>query len=180
MLTTKRAKTLDDLRALPPETRAELIGGDIFMSPTPNLRHQRIVANLYRSLDAHVRSRRLGEVFLSPIDVILAPDAVAEPDIVFVSSARRSILRQWIEGVPDLAIEVLSPSTNVRDRVVKRDLYARHGVPEYWIVDPDARTVEILKLSGPAYALHAVFESGDTITSPVLPDLRLAVEAVFG
>lgn len=179
MLTTKRPKTIDDLGALPPETRAELIEGDIFMSPTPNLRHQRIVANLYRHLDAHVRSRRLGEVFLSPIDVILAPDAVAEPDVVFVSSARRSILRQWIEGAPDLAVEVLSPSTNVRDRVVKRDLYARHGVPEYWIVDPDARTVEVLKLAGGAYALHAVFEPGDTIASPVLPDLRLAVEAVL-
>lgn len=179
MITAKSRKTVDDFMHLPPETRAELIEGEIYMSPTPESQHQIVVGNSYGLLQAFVRSGAFGRVFIAPLDVFLPDGEVVEPDVLFVAAARMGIVKRWVEGAPDLVIEVLSPSTAVRDRVVKRDLYARNGVREYWLIDPETQTVEVLKLERGAYALHAVFESGDRITSIVLPDLRLPVAALF-
>lgn len=176
---TKPPKTIEDLYALPPETRAELIEGEIYMVPAPFVPHQRIVRNLYDGLAGFARGKRLGEVLFSPVDVVLSRGCVLQPDLVFVSRQRASIVRDRIEGAPDLVVEVLSPSSDVRDRKVKRDLYARHGVPEHWIVDPDARTVEALVLRDGAYALLAIFEAGDVVDTETLPGLKLPVARVF-
>ena len=179
MLTVKRRKTLSDLMSLPPETRAELIDGEIYMSPAPGLKHQTAVLRLGRFLDEHVQPRRLGRVCVAPFDVILGEETV-EPDVLFISAGRIRILGEnRAEGAPDLVVEVLSPSTEVRDRVVKRDLYAKNGVREYWIVDVDRKTVEVLKLEKGAYALQAVFETGDRVASTVLPDLDLSIDRLF-
>ncbi len=178
MLTVKRPKTIDDLMRLPPETRAELIEGEIFMSPAPHPKHQMAIGNIFRGVENQAREGGWGRVFVAPVDVVLE-DEVVEPDVLFIATSRLGIVRDRIEGAPDLVVEVLSPSTEVRDRVVKRALYAKNGIREYWIVDVDAKSVEVLKLAGTAYGLHAVFEAGDRITSPVLPGLSLPVADVF-
>lgn len=179
MITAKRPMTIDDLMNLPPEVRAELIEGELFMSPAPGARHQEIVANLTSAMSPFVRTRKLGKIYPAPIDVVLSPKVVLQPDLVFVSSGQLDKVATRIECAPDLVVEILSPSTDVRDRVVKRDLYGRHGVREYWLVDPETRTVEVLKRQGDSLVLHAVFEEDDAVASTVLTDLNLRVQTVF-
>jgi len=179
MLTAKVPKTIDDLLKLPPETRAELLEGEIFMSPSPTSKHQAFVRNLSSQLIAFVTARKLGTVFFAPLDVVLSRHEVVQPDILFVSAKRSPIIGDRIEGAPDLVVEVVSAGTEVRDRVVKRSLYARRGVREYWIAELEKRTVEVLKLRGSKYTLHVLFEPGDSITSPVLAGLSIPLDPLF-
>lgn len=178
-MTARPVKTFDDLMALPPETRAELIEGEIIMSPAPESRHQDVVLRIAMALSAHVTRHRCGRIFVAPLDIILSRRAVVQPDVLFVSSDRSHIIRKQIEGAPDLAVEVLSPGTEVEDRLVKRRLYGKYGVREYWIADPEGCTVEVLTLEGKRYALHALFESKDVLRSPLLSTLKLSLSAVF-
>lgn len=149
------------------------------MSPSPRYRHQRIVQNLYRILDPWVRSQSLGEVCLAPLDVHLPSGDVVEPDLIFVAASNRGIVRDWIRGVPDLLIEVISPEGADRDRIVKRERYAQNGVREYWIVDDTTRSVEVLRLDGNRYEPRGYFQSGEQIESPTFPGLALSVLDVF-
>lgn len=182
MITTRKArprKTVEDFMNLPADTRAELIDGELFMSPSPRSRHQNAVVNLVRCICDFVRAQSLGRVFVAPFDVHLPSGDVVEPDVLFIRSANLGILKDWIYGVPNLVVEVLSPDGIERDRIVKRDLYARNGVPEYWIVDPDARTVEVYSLRGDRYEPDGYFESADVLVSPSLPGFRVAVSQLF-
>lgn len=164
---------------LPDGVRAELIEGELFMSPAPKFRHQRIVSNLHFALRKHVEARRLGIVVDSPIDVHLPSGNVVQPDLVFAAEANRTILRDWVRGTPDLLVEVISPESAERDRIVKRDLYARNGVPEYWIVDEQSRSVEVLRLKADAYEPAGYFTEADSVRSILLPDLDLTLAEVF-
>jgi len=164
-------KTVEDFLKLPEGTPAELIDGEILMSPSPRSRHQRIVRRLLRILDGHVERRSLGEVF-DGLDVHLPSGDVVEPDLVFVRSGRR-IVRDWIRGVPDLVVEIMSLTSDLRDRVVKRRLYASNGVPEYWLVVPDEDGLEVMSLKGRVYPPGAWFTGRDPVRSRVLPGLRL-------
>lgn len=129
-------------------TRFEVIDGDLYVTPSPSLRHQEIVTDLVTLLNVFVRSNRLGRVLGSPFDVIFAEGDYVEPDIMFVRSGREDILTQrGIEGPPDLLVEVLSPSTAARDLRIKLDRYRLFGVAEYWVVDPDERTVRVWRLA---------------------------------
>jgi Uma2 family endonuclease len=162
--------------------RYEVIQGDLYMSPAPRPRHQRVVKRLAHRLDTFLESQPLGEVFISPIDVIL-PDLAdpVQPDLVFVSADRVHIVSEArIEAPPDLIVEVLSSRTAARDRTLKFDVHARAGVREYWIIDPepDARTIEVYVLRGDAYALAATFGPGDVTRSEVLPGCALPVDDV--
>ena len=135
--------TYDDYAALPDDGRRyELYEGDLIeMTPAPRPRHQLILGNLYALLRAHVRDHHLGEVLLAPIDVILNPITVLQPDLVYIESSRLSIMTERaIEGPPTLVVEILSPSTSSRDRGIKQRLYAKYAVPSYWIADPDRNT----------------------------------------
>ena len=145
--------TYDDYAALPDDGhRYELYEGELVTMPSPRPRHQVVIGNLHTLMADHVRGHGLGQVYLSPIDVILSRITVLQPDLVYVERARLGIVTERaIEGAPTLVVEVLSPSTNARDRGVKQALYARYGVPFYWIVDPDARTMQALRLSGESY-----------------------------
>lgn len=144
--------------------RNEVIAGELVVTPAPSLRHQRIVLDLATVLNAFVREHRLGDVYPGPVDVLFAEGDYVEPDIVFVGAAHREYLTdRGIEGPPDLIVEILSPSTAARDRGTKLDRYRHFAVPEYWVVDPDARTVEVWRLadgarepeiSGPADTLR--------------------------
>ncbi len=172
-------KTVRDLLALGEGVRAELIGGEIRMTPSPEWSHQHAVSVLDRRLGAWAEAADLGIVFVAPLDVYLPSGDVVEPDVLFVARGSNAVLDRWVRGVPDLLVEVLSPSNADFDRGVKRELYARNGVPEYWIVDPEARTIEVLRLDGAAYRLHARCAGEDILTSPGLAGLRLRVRDVF-
>jgi Uma2 family endonuclease len=179
MLKTRPQKTLEDYLALPQEHGVELIEGEYAMSPSPGSEHQSVLLNLTHLLLEHVRAKKLGRLFFSPMDVILSQRTVLQPDLLFVRQERVGIIGKRVEGPPDLVVEVLSEGTADRDRFVKRDLYARYGVLEYWIVDPESHTVEVLTLKSAQYELVGIFEQGDRICTPVLPDLALDVDQLW-
>jgi len=172
-------KTVEDYMKLPEGTRAELIEGEILMSPSPKFIHQRTVSNLHVGLRQFVDARRLGVVVDAPMDVHLPGGEIVQPDVIFVASEHRAIVQDWIRGVPDLVIEVISPESIERDRIVKREIYARSGVREYWIVDSAERTVEVLRLSGSNYEPFGYFREPGSVTSSILVGLALPVHSIF-
>jgi Uma2 family endonuclease len=178
--TTRPPKTIEDYLALPDDVRAELIAGELYVTPAPRPDHQRAVLRLGLALAPHVESEGLGEVFLSPVDVHLPSGEVVEPDVVFIAAAQKDIVRtDAIHGAPRLLVEVLSPSHPERDRIVKMDLYARNDVFEYWIVDPAERSVEVFQLDAGRYRPAGWFTSMAQIVSPTLTDLAVPVAEFF-
>ena len=167
--------TYDDLASFPDDgLRREILGGELVVTPAPRLRHQDIVGRLHLDLGGLVKQHGGGRVYLAPTDVILSIRDVVEPDLVFVADRQIDILTEKnIQGVPALLIEVLSDART--DRVRKRDVYAAFGVPEYWIVDPDADRVEIYRLDGDRYGKPEILEAGDTLTFAALPGLAISV-----
>ncbi|MEL7363945.1 MAG: Uma2 family endonuclease [Bacteroidota bacterium] len=146
-------------------------------------RHQALASRLTAYLLLHIEDNNLGSVFTAPIDLVLDPEAAAvQPDVVFVATDRISIITEThLEGTPSLVVEVVSPSSRRRDEQTKRHLYAQHGVPEYWVVDPDAGTVQVFRLdaSGRRYARAATLVDGDILTTPLLPDWSLSLARLF-
>ena len=176
--------TYEEFMTLPEEGpyRFEIIDGELFMTPSPTPRHQKICGNLFLSIGTFLRSNPLGEVFAAPCDVVFSrtPLQVADPDLVFVSKAHAFIVTEKnIQGVPDLLVEVLSPSTAANDRLVKLSLYERSGVPEYWIVDPEAETIQVFRLSDGRYGIPLDIRKGETLDSPLLPGLSIPLSKVF-
>lgn len=173
--------TYQDYEALPADGRRyEIHDGELSVTPAPGTRHQRIVGRLYSLLSAHVETRALGEVLLSPVDCILADTLVVQPDLVFVDSDRRALISaRGVEGPPTLAVEVLSPSTTLIDRSTKLQLYARHGVPYYWIVDPEARRIEVYRLAEGGYRLELTASGGQPMALPPLADLALVPASLW-
>jgi Uma2 family endonuclease len=146
----RRRWTYAEFARLPSEgsTRYEVIEGEVCMTPSPTARHQRIVAKLISLLNVFAESRDLGQVFAGPLDVLFAEGEYLEPDVVFVRTEHVDLVSdRGVEGPPDLVVEVVSPSTAARDRGVKLERYRLYGVPEYWVVDPDERTLEVWKLA---------------------------------
>ena len=178
-LKSRPRKTVEDYMSLPDDVRVELIEGEFFVTPSPSYRHQNVVGYLYRTLHAFVEPRALGKVCLSPLDVILPSGEVVQPDVLFVSGERLAILQDRVRGIPDLVIEVVSESAPERDRIVKRDVYARNGVDEYWLVELVTQSVEVLTINDTAYTPHGYFEINDTLTSPKLPGLDVPVADIF-
>jgi len=173
--------TVRDFMSLPESNKShELLGGEIIMAPSPKPYHQEILKHLLWHLVAHVEKESRGEVYPSPLDVILTNEDVAQPDLLFVKSERLHIVKEdAIHGPPDLVVEVLSPSTAERDRSYKRTLYDRCGVQEYWIVDPDPKQIEVLALGESGYRSAGRFGAGDVLTSPLLSDFTLPLDSVF-
>jgi Uma2 family endonuclease len=178
--------TYADYAAKPDDERWELVDGVLYqMAPAPSVKHQIATKNLGRLIDAPVIVRNLGLLLYAPTDVILSDQTTVQPDILYVSADRFHIItEQACEGPPDLVVEVLSPSNTSRDLEIKRELYARYGVPQYLIVDADAETVRALAepiIDGNVgvYVNEAVFYPGDTMQFAVIPGLRIAVLDIF-
>ena len=152
--------TYADYAAIPEDGRRyELRDGELSVTPAPGTTHQAILRDLLGILNEHVKQGGLGVIFPAPIDCILADTTVLQPDLVFVDAAHRALVTErGIEGTPSLVVEILSPSTVGTDRTVKASLYARHGIPWYWIVDPGARTIEALALREGTYVLASRLE----------------------
>ena len=170
--------TYEDYTRLPDNgMRYEVIKGALYMSPAPSPKHQSIIAALYGYLWDYLKNQPVGKVFFAPIDVKL-PDLATpvQPDLLFIASERLSIIKEnFIEGVPDLIVEVLSPSNPTHDRNTKFRAYALAGVREYWIVDPEVRTIEINVLRGQAYAPLGSFGVDEQTRSEVLADFSVRV-----
>lgn len=174
--------TVDDYENLPDDGRRyEIVDGDLFMTPAPSTWHQEVSRNLEFILFSWARRHRSGRVFDAPIDVELGPHDILQPDIVFVSTKRRSIVKpKRIVGAPDLVIEILSSSTRERDQGVKHKTYARFGIREYWIVDPDEMTVAVYAFGerGPDVP-PTLFTEAAILTSGLLPGFSAPLAQIF-
>ena len=173
--------TYQDYCALPDDGRRyEILDGDLYMSPSPESLHQSIVLNLAANLRSHVKAHGLGKVFVAPLDVLLSEHNIVEPDLIYVSRARRSIITQKnIQGAPDLLVEVLSPSNSERDLRDKRNIYARCGVRFYWLIDPQARSITELELVEGAYAVVAVTSGSSNLSPKLFPGLQISLEELW-
>ena len=166
--------TYEDYLTLDDGVYFEIINGKALMSPAPELFHQRWAGKLYLAIQRHVETRRLGEIFFAPVDVVLDEKNVVQPDLVFVSTANSGLLqRRGIMGAPDLVVEIISPTSLRRDRYDKRELYARFGVKEFWLADVANRSIEILSLQKSGYHLLSCANNEGKIRSEILPGFEL-------
>ena len=183
MATNTQARlTYQDYFDLPEsDGRYELIDGELYMAPTPIPEHQDFLAELFTMIRAFVREHRLGRVYFAPLAVALSEYVVLQPDMMFISNERLEIIKwgHYVQGAPDLVVEVLSPSTTRHDRTVKRELYARYGVREYWIADVIGRTVEVNVYEGDKFTAAGIYGEGETFESPLLPGLMVDISGVF-
>ncbi len=185
MATTQRVVklTCEDYRAAPADERYELLDGDLVMVAAPNLRHQELQFRIGRELGNFIVEHSLGKLFFAPCDVILSDTDVVQPDLLFVSREREHLLSSGenVQGAPDLVVEILSPATADRDQGYKRELYGRHGVTEYWLVDPVAETVSIhrQRQREGVLALSRTFSRKQTLRSPLLTGLELDLKDIF-
>jgi Uma2 family endonuclease len=158
--------------------RYEIVDGEVYVTPAPNVRHQNIVLFLARQVADHLDRHGGGRVYVAPLDVVLSPTDVVEPDVLFVADGDAHRLTPAnLQGPPTLAVEVLSDARH--DRVHKRRLYAKFGVAEYWIVDPDGERVEVYRLADGEYPTPTLFEAGTVLTTDLLPGLSIDVTALL-
>lgn len=174
-----RPLTYDDLVQTPDDNqRYEIIGGELYVAAAPIPEHQRLSALLHVDFFLHVEPGGLGRVYAGPIDVYLGDHDIVEPDLVFVSTPRLNIIKaKYIEGPPDIVVEILSLSTRARDETIKADLFARSAVPEFWIVDPFVRTIRVFALRDGRYDL--VPSDDGLARSTVLDGFAVVIPALF-
>ena len=179
--TVSRPLTVHDYRELPEgPPYSQLIEGDLIMAPSPDLFHQDILLNLAWIIRSYLKSNAIGKVAIAPSDVRLTDLNVYQPDLYFVSNARKSILSdQGAEGAPDLVVEILSPRTARFDKGIKREVYARTGVKELWIIDPILRQVQVYHLARSADVPVATLGEESHLESPLLPALKIQIENIF-
>ncbi|MDH7485538.1 MAG: Uma2 family endonuclease [Anaerolineae bacterium] len=169
-----------DYFALPDTNRlVELSEGELIMPPHPTETHQRVLDELYAAMRAFVREHNLGIIRFAPLPVRLWPGKIREPDILFIAQAHADRIGEQVYGPPDLVVEVLSSGTRRTDRGEKFLEYARAGVSEYWLVDPDAQTIEVFTLEEGVYTLLGKFGPGETARSQLLAGFEVAVDEVF-
>ena len=169
--------TYEEYRALPEDgTRYEVIEGELLMTPAPTTDHQGVSANLQFILESYIRANHWGKLFAAPVEVYLGDEDFVQPDLVCVAQANRHIItKKNITGVPDLVVEILSPSTARNDRILKMNAYARHQVPHYWIVDPEAKTLEAFEWEKGAYRLVAARAEEETFQPALFPNLTISL-----
>ena len=184
-LTTKEliagGLTYEEYRLFPEDGRRhELIGGEHFVTPSPTSVHQRFVRNLGFLLHGFVKNHSLGEVFFAPLDVVLSSRDVVQPDLLFLSNARiQRLTRENVQGAPDLVVEVVSESSRQLDRKLKRALYERYDILEYWVAEPELRILEVFRRDEAGRLVKvAEFEDG-TLTTPLLPGLEIDLAVLW-
>lgn len=181
MGTTMPMLTVEDYKNTP-ETgpRYQLIEGDLYMAPAPSRYHQEISGNLAFILLTWLKDHFIGKLYHAPFDVYLDEHDVFQPDILFVSNERSSILTDaGAEGAPDFVVEILSPKTARLDRDNKRKMYVRHGVRELWIIEPETRRILVYRPVENAEEPCAVYGEGDVFETPMFPGLRIDTREVF-
>ena len=176
--------TYDDFVLFPDDgKRHELIDGEHYVTPSPNTRHQQVCGNIYWLIRSYLEQHPIGRVLFAPYDIVFSQFDVVEPDLLYVSHARAAevITEKHGRGAPELVVEIASDGTRKRDDTIKRRLYERGGVSEYWIVDPKIDAVRIYRRgpAGRARGMELSREAGDALTTPLLPGLELRVADIF-
>ena len=173
--------TYDDYRQLPDDgKRYEIIDGELYMATTPTTNHQIIADRFLVVLSNYLERHPIGIAISAPLEVFLSATNLAQPDVMFISKDRLHIIKPTqIKGAPDLVIEVLSPSTEKRDRTVKLKMYAKFGVREYWMAKEKTATVEIFRLQEGKLILVARLGKSDVLTSPLFPGLEIPLAKIF-
>lgn len=179
-MATKLKYTYEDYLLTEEGKHYELIDGDLLLTPAPNIPHQDVCKKLAYSLIEQLEKKGLGKVFIAPTDVALSETDVVQPDILFISKERLSLItKQNIQGAPDLVVEIVSPESEKRDKELKRKLYHRSGIKEYWLVDPETKTIEILTRADQDYVIHGTFSENHTFTSPSFASLSFELKEIF-
>lgn len=177
--------TYDDFVHFPDDgKRHELIDGEHYVTPSPSMRRQGISGNLHFLIRAWLEEHPIGRLFYAPFDVVFTQFDVVEPDLLYMSNERAAqVLTDLnVQGVPELVIEIASPSTRKRDASLKRALYERTGVSEYWIVEPKGDKLRVYRRAGDRFAapIDLGRDAGDVLTTPLLPGLDLPLARIFG
>jgi Uma2 family endonuclease len=181
----QRLLSFADYMTLPDEPRGEVLDGVFVVTPSPDSRHQTLAFELAyairRWLEAHPEA---GRVFVAPLDVVLRserPAVVVQPDLLFVSAERASIVQKQVHGAPDLVVEVVSPGSAGRDAVSKRDAYVRYGFREFWLVWPEEFRIDVFRGDGPGgFGPASTLGEGEALTSPLLPGFSLPLATLWG
>lgn len=173
--------TYEDYAAVPSDGRRwEVIDGEFEVNPSPSPRHQTVSRRLQFELMRALEEPGLALIFNAPIDLILAPDQVLQPDLVILRCSREHLVTErGIEGPPDIVVEVLSPSTRVLDQRVKKGIYGRFGVPEYWLVDPVLGAIESWSLDEGQYRLVKRFDRTSRLGTPQFAEVDVELDRVF-
>ena len=182
-MATKYKYTYDDYLHMPEGERYELLNGELILVASPSMAHQGNQARLGSRMFIFSEDNDLGRVFFSSTDVVLSDESgtdVVQPDIVFISKERERIITDAnVQGAPDMVVEILSPSTSKWDWKYKRELYAKYGVREYWIIDPANRIVSVMLLKDGVLEIAGAYVEGDTLSSAALEGFRVGVEEIF-
>ena len=182
---TSRVKlTYEDFLLFPDDgKRHELIDGDHYVTPCPNTKHQVVSGNLYFMMRAWLEHHPIGKVFYAPFDIVFTQFDVVEPDLLYMSATRAETIltSKHITGAPEIVVEIGSPGTRRRDETIKRRLYERSGVNEYWVIDPDLDVVRVYRSdSGPfGRPTELSRDAGDVLTSALLPGLEMPLVRIF-
>ncbi len=159
----------------------EIINGEEIMGPSPFGKHQDIIMNIIRTILFHLQKNDVGKLCVSPLDVILE-DAInrLQPDIIFIRKENLAIFQDWIRGVPDMVCEIVSPGSYRKDTAIKKKVYEKYKVPEYWIVIPELQTIEILTIENDRYETHSYAELEGIVTSKIIEGLQVNINDIFG
>ena len=176
--------TYDDFVQFPDDgLRHELIDGEHYVTPSPNTKHQRVSMNLTVPIGSWLERNPIGQLFHAPFDVVFSHYDVVEPDLLYLSNARAAdaLTAKHVRGVPELVVEIGSPGTRKRDETIKRRLYERTGVTEYWIVDPEKDAIRVHRREGDDFSRVSELsaDSGDVLTTSLLPGLEIPLARVF-
>jgi Uma2 family endonuclease len=176
--------TYDDFLLFPDDgKRHELINGEHYVTPSPNIRHQDISGRLFLLIGTWLNEHPVGRIFYAPLDVLFSRFDVVEPDLLYVSNERAAELLagQHVMGAPDIVVEIGSPGTRKRDETIKRQLYDRGGVVEYWVIDPETDVIRVYRRDGGRFgrAIELSREPGDVLSTPLLAGLEIPLERLF-
>jgi Uma2 family endonuclease len=180
LLDIEKKATVQDYERLEEGAPYQLIGGELIMTPSPTAFHQSIIYRLILKLGNFVEQKRLGVILQSPIDVYLSDEDVYQPDLIFIRADRAKGLRKdKLRIVPDLVVEVLSPSTAYYDFTRKKEMYCARGVEEYWIVDPEAETIEVMIKQEEIYRTERLLHNSEILESTMFSGFSMKVEDIF-
>jgi Uma2 family endonuclease len=176
--------TYDDFVLFPDDgKRHELIDGEHYVTPSPNLKHQKVLGNLHLLIGMWLEEHPIGHIFVAPFDVVFSTFDVVEPDLLYMSNERADavLTEAHVQGAPELVIEIGSPSTRRRDETIKRRLYERSGVSEYWVLDPEIDVVRVYLRGADGFErpVELSAEAGEVLTTPLLPGLSLPLTRIF-
>jgi Uma2 family endonuclease len=176
--------TYDDFLLFPDDgQRHELIDGEHYVTPSPNTKHQRVSGNLHLLIGSWLEIHQVGRVFYAPYDVVFSNFDVVEPDLLYLSNERMAevVTPQHVRGAPEIVIEIGSPGTRKRDETIKKRLYERSGVSEYWVIDPELDVVRVYRRGEEEFgrAIELSSEADDSLTTPLLPGLEMPLRRIF-